>query len=130
MSELSLYELNKNIMENVPKEAIPTEEQLIEKINNYDNESNYSNYYMLLSHQIHYYTVFERIHQRSLTRLECLNDFAKEVILCLQDLGEIIGVSEEPGALEFWVQTKDGPECFYLFNYAQGIVYFKGENKI
>ena len=82
---------------------------------------------MLLSHQIHYYTVFERIYQKSLTRLECLNNFAKEVILCLQDMGEIIGVSEEPGALEFWVRTEDGPECFYLFNYAQGIVYFEGE---
>lgn len=124
MSELSLYELNKNIMENVPKEAIPTEEQLIEAINKYDN---HSNYYMLLSNQIKYYTVFERIVEHGPLKIDCLNNFAQEVILCLQDMGEIVGVSEEPGALEFWVKTKNGPECFYLFDYSQGIVYFKGE---
>lgn len=124
MSELSLYELNKNIMENVPKEAIPTEEQLIEAINKYDN---HSNYYMLLSNQIKYYTVFERIVEHGPLKIDCLNNFAQEVILCLQDMGEIVGVSEEPGALEFWVKTENGPECFYLFDYSQGIVYFKGE---
>ena len=114
MSELSLYELNKNIMENVPKEAIPTEKQLIEAINKYDN-------------QIKYYTVFERVVEHGPLKIDCLNNFAQEVILCLQDMGEIVGVSEEPGALEFWVKTENGPECFYLFDYSQGIVYFKGE---
>lgn len=127
MSELSLYELNKNIMENVPKEAIPTEEQLIEAINKYDNESNHSSYYMLLSNQIKYYTIFERIVERGRIKFSCFNEFAQEVISCLKDMGEIIGISEEPGALEFWVKTEDGPECFYLFDYTQGIVYFKGE---
>lgn len=121
MSELSLYELNKNIMENVPKEAIPAEEQLKEIINDFTQADN-SNYYMLLSNKIKYYTVFEKVIGDN-TKLD-LNNIATEVILCLQDLGEITGVSAEPGALEFWVQTEEGAECLYFFNYSAGIVYF------
>lgn len=119
---MDLYELNKNIMENVPEEAIPTEEQLKEVINNFITKDN-SNYYMLLSNELRYYTIFEKVIQGDAQKLT-LNNISTELILCLQDLGDIIGVSEEPGALEFWVKTEEGPECLYFFNYSAGIVYF------
>lgn len=122
MSKLSLYELNKNIMENVPEEAIPTEEQLKEIINKFTTNDN-SNYYMLLSNELRYYTIFEKVIQGDSQKLD-LNNISTEVILCLQDLGDIIGIAEEPGALEFWVKTESGAECLYFFNYSAGIVYF------
>lgn len=118
MSEMSLYELNKNIMENVPEEAIPTEENLIQVINNYTKQV-FSTYYMLLSNELYYYTVFVRTKGKLIT----LPNLAEEVIACLEDHGRIVAVSEEPGALEFWVQTEKGAECFYFFDYSRGIIY-------
>lgn len=118
MSEMNLYELNKTIMENVPEEAIPTEKILIQTINKYTKQVS-SVYYMLLSNELHYYTVFVR----TKGNFVMLPDLAKEVIACLEDHGRIVAASEEPGALEFWVQTEKGPECFYFFDYSQGIIY-------
>lgn len=117
---MNLYELNQNIMENVPEEGIPTEEQLKEVIRNFQS-SFPSGYYMLLCHSMRYYTVF--VAQRPF----CQEKFEDLVIECLNNTGKIISVNNEPEALEFWTKDDDAPaECFYLFDYSSGIVPFGG----
>lgn len=121
-ASMNLYDLNKNIMQNIPKEAIPTEEQVKKEINNFVAAVG-SNYYMLLGNEIKYYTIFEKTNSEDL--LEGSAGLAQEVIWCLCDLGEILSCSQEPGAIEFWVRdANDEPQVLYFFDYSAGIIYF------
>lgn len=121
-ASMNLYDLNKNIMQNIPKEAIPTEEQIKEEISKFVATID-TNYFMLLGNEIKYYTIFEKTDSKDL--LEGSAGLVQEVIWCLQDLGEILSCSQEPGALEFWVRdAADEPQVLYFFDYSAGIIYF------
>ena len=121
-ASMNLYDLNKNIMQNIPKEAIPTEEQIKEEISKFVATID-TNYFMLLGNEIKYYTIFEKTDSKDL--LEGSVGLVQEVIWCLQDLGEILSCSQEPGALEFWVRdATDEPQILYFFDYSAGVIYF------
>lgn len=117
---MNLYELNQSIMNSIPEEAIPAEEEIKRVIKDYHSLIP-SGYYMLLSHHLRYYTVF--VSQKPFNK----EKFEDLVVECLQDMGKIVSVSVEQDALEFWVQDENqNSNCFYLFDYSSGIVPFGG----
>lgn len=113
--ELGLYELNKQIISQLPS---LTDEELDKKINIIDAcyEKCVNDFYMLYGKEISYFTLFK------------VNEpiyFAKTVLDCLNEVGEIkaIDPTEDGFAVEIWVQpTDEEPTCLYLFPYDNGLV--------
>lgn len=113
--ELGLYELNKQVISQLPS---LTDKELDKKIDtiNICHEKCVNNFYMLYGKEISYFTLFkvdEPIH------------FAKTVLDCLNEIGEIkaIDPTEDGLAIEIWVQPTDKePTCLYLFPYDNGLV--------
>ena len=80
-------------------------------------------YYMLYGKEINYFTLFHRIPEEMEAR--CLS---KEVLECLQSVGEIIYVEEfdnDNYTIIFWIKTNDNLITeVYLFDYTEGVVPF------
>lgn len=116
---ISLMELNSLAVSQL---APLTEEELEEGkqlIREFVDEDRY--YYMLLSNELHYYTVFIVIDDEGSTPL-----IEDEVIACLQDMGDIKSIEKtDDGAMEMWVTIEDKSYPFYFFNYKKGIIICK-----
>lgn len=120
LSTISLYELNKQIMSQVPdytEEQIDAAKKLI---NSYMVEQN-NYFYMLLSNEMRYYTIFSVYNGTNV-----LETFPDEVIECLNSIGPIKSIEKNTdGVIEIWcVPTSYCEEAcvFYLFPYDQGVV--------
>lgn len=111
--KINLYELNKNsiaLMDDITNTA--PEEEKIENFRARTNES----YYMLLSNECHYYTLF---HIEPLAAYT----FSKEVIGCLQDIGPIKLIDDSNAdRIECWVMNNSGCHLFMLFPYERGVI--------
>ena len=113
----SLYDLNKQVILNLP-DLIPEEIMKgLDLINDFVKETN-ATYYMLLNHDVHYYTVFLRNGQ---------DDPLPQALLdCLEVFGgpyKCIDYTVEGDAIEIWLDTElHGSLMFLLFPYDGGIV--------
>ena len=111
---LSIYELNKMV---VPKLPDLTEEDIkIEKeeIKKYVSKPGY---WMLLSNEKKYYTLFHVLNKTSLNKVE------DEVIECLKDLGAIKSIAEnDDDVIEIWIADNEDAFVCYLFNYDKGVI--------
>lgn len=118
--ELNLYDLNKNIIDQM--EPL-TADELIEKIDliNGLRKKVKNQYYMLLCHEYRYYTIFAR-------ELNCKYNLGGIVIQLASALGNVYSIEEASGdtAIELWIKPNnyDSPLIFYLFPYDQGVVNF------
>ena len=115
---LTLYDLNKNIM----KQQTPLDDnELYEAIENILAfcEEQKNRYYMLLCHELRYFTLFD--YQSSLGLN--LPNIEEEVIGCAHDIGSILSVEEGENAIEIWVKTEED-EVFvmYFFPYDRGVI--------
>lgn len=114
---MSLYDLNKSIISQLPKlEDLTIKVALI---NDFDKFIE-SEYYMLLCRDISYYTIFNHF-------INSDNEFSnlgEAVLTCAQELGDLISVelTADKGAIEIWVKTDEDCLCMYLFNCANLIV--------
>ena len=118
---MTLYDLNKAAVAQLPNYSEADKQAAKELINAYDDFSTMTRYYMLLCRELNYYTVF----QRQFTGLE---DFGDVVIECLENLGNIksIEVTEDKTAIEAWIVNSDNEAyVVYLFNYDQGVIICK-----
>ena len=80
-------------------------------------------YYMLLSNELHYYTVFsfDKAHQNP----NDLPPIEDEVIACVQDLGIIKSIApNEDGVIEIWITDIDAEKSYplYFFKYDLGVI--------
>ena len=115
---LTLYDLNKTVIAQLPD---LTKEQLQEKIiiiNNYvcDMESNY---FMLLSNEMKYYTVF------SIVDWPAGGSCGEEVLECLEYFDctiKSIELLEDGSAIEIWIKKDNEVYMMYFFNYEEGVV--------
>lgn len=117
---LSLYEINQQIISQLPTH---TEEELkkdIEIINNFEKKQN-TKYYMLLCKEISYFTGFIK----EITSVETLGEV---VIDCIKAVGEIKTIDDsDPSYLDIWITDKYGEtNCMHLFDYQYGVVEFGG----
>ena len=83
-----------------------------------------ANYYMLLNHELRYFTLF---HQESPQFRHITRD---NILAILQELGEIKSIEKtsDEMALECWVTLNNDPEdthAFVLFDYDRGVVESK-----
>lgn len=118
---VSLYDMNKQIISQLPTlnvEGIKEAKQII-KDYVYSKEHE-DDYYMLLCHELKYFTVFTN-------DLECSPDEVIEnvIIDCLNSVGEIKSIepTEDKEAIEIWITEPEGNTyVMYFFDYGRGIV--------
>lgn len=115
--EFNLYDLNKNIVNQL--EPL-TQEQIAETIKakiNFDMKTN--NHFMLLSNEYHYYTLFEKHPDAELS-------FVDSILDIIQDLGKVYSIDEVNDGIEFWIKPINcaEPIIFMLFPYDRGVVYY------
>ena len=113
--QLSLFDLNKQIISQLSdynEDDITAAKQKIRELKN-------SSYFMLLSHDIRYYTLFGIDENEEAS-------FEDEVIACLQDWGTIkdIDWTSSHDSIDCWVQKADDNEIifFKLFSYDEGVI--------
>lgn len=118
---MSLYELNQNIISQLPPYGAEKLEALKMNITNWDTKKNTSvKYYMLLNNEKHYYTV---LHYNS-----AHGDFANlgdSVVYLLQEIGyAIVEEDQKNDHYEIWVKKDNETLCYLLFPYDQGVVTY------
>lgn len=118
-SGLDLYSLNKMIikdMKNYSKEDILEAKKLVKE---FISKDDLSHAYMLLCHELRYYTVF-------LKDKEHYQDKMEDVFIeCIENLGTIKSISlSDDMAIEVWFVHHETEEPFvaYLFNYDEGVI--------
>lgn len=115
---MNLYEINKQLMaqsELLDEAGIAEAKETIKKFCKDDS------YYMLLCHELRYYTMFDKdsTHEGS-------EDIATEVIECLDYFADgihSIELIEENGAIEIWVDVNEEIYVMYLFDYSGGVIH-------
>lgn len=118
LSTLSLYDLNKQIIAQLPN---LTDQEIEEKktILREFKKVREAQFYMLLNNEIRYYTLFE-INDAFLNTYP----FEQEVVNCLLSLGSIKAIDlNSDGVIEAWVDNVDaGIIVLYLFPYDEGVI--------
>lgn len=119
-SGLTLYEANKQIMEQVGKPLSHLELAAIQnKLEDWFNWQ-IDCYAMLLCHERRDYTIFHLYENQNPNPPAIA---AKELLLCLKDRGEILSIEEnEDKAWEIWLRIDSSLCCYYLFNYDEAVI--------
>ena len=115
----NLYELNQSAMTALPAMETGAIETAKQKIVDFISNQQ-SKYFMLLSNERQYYTVF-------ITGYDTGTDFnygkiEDEVIECLENRGILKDIDEVEGGIEFWLTEGDNSYVYYLFDYQGGII--------
>ena len=118
---LNLYDMNKQIMSQIPDFTKEQMDESISTLNEWVNKTK-SKYFMMLCKDISYYTLFNR------TKSAMDDNFGKCFKDCVNSLGPIksIDFNEDKTALEIWFSYEDDVYCMYLFPYDSGVVNFRG----
>lgn len=118
---MSLYEINKNLMSQLPDYTHEQVTELEGKIDKLVNEKYINNnYFMLLCNDIHYYTVFHLNPEEAEFRT-----VGEGVTGLLYEAGYTISGDEEcDDHYEIWVKKDKTAYAFMLFPYDEGVVNF------
>ena len=126
--QLNLYELNRNIISQLP-DFEDSQWEGAESVFKEWLEGKTCKYFMLYGREINYFTIFKKK-----TLLDEKTDFEtlfKAVKECLTALGPVKSVAinklEDGSAssIEIWVKYEDVVTCMYLFDYEEGIVVYE-----
>lgn len=117
---LTEYEINKMVVAQLP--SMTTEEQLASAkdilIDYFDKEEYQTGYFMLLNHELRYFTVFHRHFDDTAPLIE------REIIDCLLEMGviQMIDYDNSGNNIECWIKNEKGTFMFLLFNYDWGVL--------
>lgn len=114
--EVSLYEMNKQIISQMPILDQAGREKGKKLIDNM-TKSISSDYYMLLCKDKDYYTLFVKDSNSN----EKMSDI---VIECAEFLGEVksIDLTQDASAIEIWITDNNNSYVMYLFDYKEGVI--------
>jgi hypothetical protein len=114
---MTLYEFNKNGYSSLPDLTEEDFERGIEKITTF-LEHTWNQYYMILNHDIHYYTLY---HWEDNYRAP--DEVARDMAELMGSLGAIKAIEVEEDRIEFWITNITG-ECqlYALFAYDNGVI--------
>lgn len=117
--KLNLYDLNQQIIPQLPDLSKKQRLEKIQLINTFVKEQK-NEFYMLYGKNMSYFTVFKR-DNRGIASL------GVEALCCLDNLGNIKSIEQEAGGIEFWIVKKEDniADCLYLFPYDMGIIFVK-----
>ena len=118
---MSLYDINKSLMSQMPDYSSEQIKELENKVDNWVNEKYLSNeYFMLLCNDIHYYTLFHLNSEKSDFRT-----VGEGLTYLLYEAGYTISAEEDyPDHFEIWGKKDKDAVAFMLFPYDQGVVNF------
>ena len=111
---LSLYELNKSAVRQLPDYTDKDFSAATERIEEYVKNDKF---FMLLGREFNYYTLFMREPSMEET-------ISEAVIDCLKNIGPIKSIEQTQGesAIEIWVMVDDEPIVMYFFCYNEGVI--------
>lgn len=121
---MTLYELNKSIISQLPVKTTYAEQKLSRDVIDNFFKKHGRKYYMLLCKDISYYTIFQYSSDDKMTDFDTLG---YAVLDCLLDVGKLVcaDLLEDGSAVEIWVRTpEDENLCMYLFDCEKLIVTF------
>lgn len=108
---ISLYDLNKQIIEQLPVISSEGFEDILRDFLKTEENS----FYMLYGKEISYFTLF-------LTHsAEDATNFAKEIKMCVSNIRSFDYIRENHG-IEIWGEVNNTLTCFYLFPYDAGVI--------
>lgn len=117
----SLYDINKNIIENnvevlTPEELENKKPELIQWL----QETN-ATYYMMLCNELKDYTVFRSEYKTIASYEEMINILIDE---CLPNRGLVkaIDLTENKDAIEIWLIVDGSAHVYYMFSYDAAII--------
>lgn len=115
----NLYQLNKMLVANLTNYGVEDIKSAKKLIRNFIDE-NPANVYMLLCHDLRYYTIF----LKNKSYEENMEDV---VIECLEYFGDIksIEYDEDSNVIELWFTYEEEPFVAYLFGYDEGVILCK-----
>ena len=116
----SLYDMNKQIMDQTAKPLTSLELASIEpKIEEWFNMI-IDTYAMLLCHERRDYTIFHLYEKENKNPPHVA---MTELIGCLTDRGDILSIEETPDkAWEIWLKIDNMSYCYYLFRYDDAVI--------
>lgn len=125
--QLNLYELNRNIISQLPDFGDTQWEGAQQVVNTWMNEKT-CKYFMLYGREINYFTIFKK--NESATQKAEFETFFGAVRECLESLGPVRSISineleDGSSSVEIWVKYEDVVTCMYLFEYEEGIVTYE-----
>lgn len=113
---MTLYELNQAAYNSLPelkddalKEA---EAKLCEYLSN-----NEANYYMMLNHDLRYFTIFTYGKDKPVP-----DWMASSMIDIAQSLGTLKSIEIAPNMAEFWITSSAGCNMYAVFPYDKGVI--------
>lgn len=120
--QMSLYDLNKTIIAQLPVKETYAEQSDERKLINKFFSSIGRTSYMLLCKDISYYTIFT-YEGNKMANYETLGE---AVLDCLQSVGKLVcaDLTEDGNAVEIWVRTEEDNLCMYLFKCADLMVTY------
>lgn len=118
--DMTLYEFNKagyGSLPNMDEEALSQASIHVKEF--LERKTPFSKYWLLLSNENKYYTIFHR----NSTNFS-FNDLTSEIMSIAQDLGGIksIELDDSGSALEFWISYNGECSLFLLFDYTAGVI--------
>lgn len=121
---MSLYDLNKNIISQLPSLGEEDIERIKNEINTFDDD-NKNLHYMLLCNELHYYTILTGVHIGAAE----FSSLGSAIIGLINEMGnEIIAADAFEGRYEIWLRNKDNseeePHVYLLFPYDLGVVTY------
>lgn len=115
--EISLYDLNKQVMAQLEPFDIDKWKQAEKDIDEWDSNIKAS-YYMMLCKEKSYYTVFTDDGYE-------FHGLGAAVRECLEFVGNVVSIDINSNVIEIWIRELDDAYCLHLFDYDQGVVSFK-----
>lgn len=121
---MSLYEINQNIMSQMPAYTDDQKAELIDKLNSFAQKHPTTEFFMFLCREAYYYTLLRK--QSSEPEFSTFGDCA---VTLISEWGkEIVAADDFEDRYEFWLKDTDTNKketnCFLLFPYDQGVVTF------
>lgn len=115
---LNTYEINKQIISQLPNLDKAGYQEAKRKIRHYIN-SNTNTYYMLLCTDLHYYTVMVK----DLDNAKKEDTFENVVIDCVRTLGKVktVEFDSTSNAIEIWLKHEEEIFVMYFFGYDGGV---------
>ena len=117
--KINLMELNQLAVAQLPNLKKKELKKGKEAILKYVNDTKGS-YYMLLSNELKYYTVFDKTKDKKDALMPPIEE---EVIACAQTLGSIKSINaNDDGVIEVWVFLGEKAYPLYFFDYTEGVI--------
>lgn len=116
---MTIYELNQGLYSN--PNIVPMTSSNVRTVIKEYLENHLAKFYLMLNHDMHYYTVFYFEDKNR----GVLNRCVQTIWNLVHDLGDVMDalINPDNGMLEFWIKRPDGQVLMFgFFEYERGVV--------